>query len=216
MRRLYRIVLADDHVIFRRGMKRLIDEGPGLKVVGEAGDGFELINCLKRCRADMAIVDISMPGIGGVALTRDLRRQFPDIKVLILTMHKNTEYLYTAFASGAHGYLLKEDSDIELFRAIAAIRGDRHYVTGKLADELMDDISNIARGDGTLPLNPLSHRERQILELIAEGRLNREIAELLHISVRTVENHRARLMKKLNLSKTAELIRYAVQTRLAQ
>lgn len=214
MGRPYRIVLADDHVIFRRGMKRLIDEAPDLKVVGEAGDGFELMTCLKSCRANMAIVDISMPGIGGVAITRDLRTQFPEIKVLILTMHKNLEYLYTTIAAGAHGYLLKEDSDIELFRAITAIRQDRHYVTGKLADELMHDITNIARGEGILPLNPLSHRESQILELIAEGRLNREIAELLHISVRTVENHRARLMRKLRLNKTVELIRYAVQSRL--
>ena len=126
----YRIILADDHVIFRQGMKRLIDAEPGLEVVGEASDGHELLQCLQDGEPDMAILDISMPGMGGIGMTREIRRQYPRVKVLILTMHNNSEYLYAAIATGAHGYLLKEDSDIELFKAIKSIRNNKTYITG--------------------------------------------------------------------------------------
>jgi len=207
----YRIVLADDHVIFRRGMKRLIDEDPDLEVAGEASDGIELINLLDTFEPEMVILDISMPGMGGIGVTREIRRHHPRVKVLILTMHKNTEYLYTAIATGAHGYLLKEDSDIELFEAIRTIRAGKNYITGKLTGELASDVSKIVKDKGRLPQKPLTSRERQVLQLIAEGKLNREIALILDISVRTVENHRAKVMKKLNLSKTADLVRYAIQ-----
>jgi two-component system response regulator NreC len=211
MENIYRIVLADDHVIFRRGMKRLIDEDPSLEVAGEASNAGELITLLDKSEPDMVILDISMPGIGGIGVTREIRSHHPRIKVLILTMHKNTEYLYTAIATGAHGYLLKEDSDIELFEAIRTIRAGKNYITGKLTGELAGDISKIMRAKGRLPREPLTARERQVLQLIAEGKLNREIAVMLDISVRTVENHRAKVMKKLNLSTTADLVRYAMQ-----
>lgn len=207
----YRIILADDHVIFRQRMKRLIDAEPGLEVVGEASDGNELLQCLQKGEPDMAILDISMPGMGSIGMTREIRRQYPHVKVLILTMHKNSEYLYAAIATGAHGYLLKEDSDIELFKAIKSIRKNKTYITGKLEGDLAGGISHLAKGRGRPASSSLSAREQQVLQLIAEGKLNREIAEILNISVRTVENHRAKIMKKLNLNKTADLVRYAIQ-----
>jgi DNA-binding NarL/FixJ family response regulator len=211
MDRSYQIFLADDHVMFRRGMRRLIEETPGMVVVGEAGDGVELLTRLATVQPDLVILDISMPRIGGVGGTREIRKRHPRVKVLILTMHKNTEYLYTAIATGAHGYLLKEDSDIELFQAIKSIRAGKTYVTGKIAGDLAGEIAQLLKNRGNFPCEPLSVRERQVLQLIAEGKLNREIADILHISVRTVENHRARLMKKLKLNKTADLVRYAIQ-----
>ena len=207
----YRIILADDHAMFRKGMKRLIDGKPGLKVVGEANDGSELLRCMSRLKPDMVILDVSMPGIGGIGAVREIRLKYPKVKVLMLTMHKNTEYLYVALATGAKGYLLKEDSDIELFTAIETIQNGGEYVTRCLAGELAEDLCNLQRGKGRLPLEPLSIRERQILKLIAEGRANREVAEFLQISIRTAENHRSKIMKKLKLTNTAQLVRYAIE-----
>jgi len=206
----YRILLADDHAIFRQGMKRLIEEVSGLAVVGEAGDGREVLSRLQTDQPDLVILDISMPGIGGLGVIRKIRRSNPRIKVLILTMHKSIEYLCSTLEAGAHGYVLKEDSDIELFEAIKVVQADKKYVTAKLAGELTESLLFGSRNRHS-PAKMLTGRERQVLKLIAEGRRNREIAELLKISVRTVENHRAKLMRKLNLNKTAELVKYAIQ-----
>lgn len=208
--RPYRILLADDHAIFRQGMKRLIEAVPGLVVVGEAGDGRAVLAQLQSDPPDLVILDISMPGVGGMAAVRQIRSQHPNVKVLILTMHKSLEYLLSTLEAGAHGYVLKEDSDIELFEAVKAVQSDGKYVTGKLSGELTETVlsgNTHRRG----PLQTLTRRERQVLKLIADGKRNREIAELLKISVRTVENHRAKVMRKLNLSKTADVVRYAIQ-----
>ncbi len=207
----YRIVLADDHVIFRQGMRRLIEEIDGLSVVGEATDGFELLELLKEVTTDMVILDISMPNLRGIEATREIRALYPRVQVLILTMHKNKEYMYHAVSAGARGYLLKEDSDTQLFSALETIRNGGLYVTNHLTGKLAEDLSNIYLGKGQIPRDPLTTRERQVLKLIAEGKSNKEISELLFISVRTVENHRARIMRKLNLSKTAELVRYSIE-----
>ena len=206
----YRIILADDHVMFRQGMKRIIDETKGLAVVGEANDGFELLELLKKLEADMVLLDISMPNIRGIEATREIKSLYPHVKVLILTMHRKKEYLYHAIAAGAEGYLLKEDSDVELFSAVKTVRKGGFYVTRLLAGELAQDISHMYKGNRELPSDPLTTREREILKLIAEGKSNKEIAKLLFISMRTVENHRASIMRKLNLSNTAEIVKYAI------
>lgn len=207
----YRIVLADDHVIFRQGMKRLIEETQEMKVVGEAKDAPELLARLDELNPDLAILDISMPDIGGIASTREIVKRYPHIPVLILTMHKNKEYLYHAISAGARGYLLKEDSDIELFSAIDTIRSGGIYVTRLLTGEMAGDISSILEGKRKPSLAILTIREKEILKLIAEGKLNKEIAALLNISIRTVENHRANIIRKLNINKTAELVKFAIQ-----
>ena len=207
----YRIVLADDHVMFRQGIKRIIDGTEGLEVVGEANDGLELLKLLNELEADIVFLDISMPNIRGIEATGEIKSLHPDVKVLILTMHRKKEYLYHAISEGAQGYLLKEDSDVELLSAIETIRKGGFYVTRLLAGELAEDIFHLYKGDAQLPSEPLTTREREVLKLIAEGKSNREIANLLYISIRTVENHRASIMKKLNIHKLADLIRYAIE-----
>jgi len=206
----YRIVLADDHVMFRQGIKRIIEETEGLEVVGEASDGLELLELLKKLEPDMVLLDISMPNIRGIEATREIKSLYPDVRVLILTMHRRKEYLYDAMAAGAQGYLLKEDSDVELFSAVKTIRKGGFYMTRLLVGAMAEDISHMYKGNAEFPSEPLTTREREIIKLIADGKTNREIGDLLFISIRTVENHRANIMKKLNLNKTAEIVKYAI------
>ena len=206
----YRVVLADDHLLFREGMKRLIEEMPDVEVIGEAGDGMELLSLLKEVRPDLAILDISMPHLRGIEAAREIRMLYPAVKILVLTMHKSKEYLYHSISAGAHGYLLKEDSDVELLAAIETIRNDEIYVTRTLAGEMAEDLSQIYTGRTQSLRDPLTTREREILKLIAEGKSNHDIASLLYISIRTVEHHRASVIDKLKLKKTADLVRYAI------
>jgi DNA-binding NarL/FixJ family response regulator len=205
----YRVVLADDHLLFREGMKRLIDEMPGVEVIGEASDGLELLALLKQSSPDLAIIDISMPNLRGIEAAREITTLYPRTEVLILTMHKSKEYLYHSISAGAKGYLLKEDSDAELFSAIKTIRNGGIYLTHTMAGELAEDLSQILGGKGQIRGELLTTREREVLKLIAEGKSNHEIAELLYISRRTAENHRANIMKKLKARKPADLVRYA-------
>jgi DNA-binding NarL/FixJ family response regulator len=207
----YRVVLADDHPLFREGMKRLIEEMPGVEVIGETSDGLELLDLLKELNPDLAILDISMPNLRGIEAAREIKTLYPRIKVLILTMHKSKEYLYHSVSAGAQGYLLKEDSDTELFSAIETIRNGGVYLTRTLAGELAEDLSEMYSGKRQIPREILTTREREILKLIAEGKSNSEIADLIYISKRTVENHRASIMKKLKAKKPADLVRYAIE-----
>jgi len=210
----YRILLADDHVLFRQGVKKIIDDMPRTQVVGEASDGLQAIELIKELLPDLAILDIGLPHVCGIDVAREIRKHFPDIKLLILTMHKHKEYLYHAIAAGAQGYLLKEDSDEELFAAIETIRNGAIYVTKALSVFLSRGISNLLMTkERTIP-GPLTMREREILGLIAEGNTNSKIAKMLNISVRTVETHRAHIMSKLAVKNTAELVRCAVQNGL--
>lgn len=206
-----RIVIADDHVMFRQGMKALIDEKDDLEVVGEASDGFELLKLLNMLKPDMVILDISMPGIRGIEITREIKKKHPRLIVLILTMHKNKDYLYHALSAGARGYVLKEDSDVELFTAIETIGKGGVYVTRLMSSEVAEDLSYVVKGKKTLHSDLLTTRETQVLKLLAEGKSNREIADLLHISPRTVENHRDKVKYKLKIHSTAELVKYAIQ-----
>jgi len=210
----YRIVLADDHAMFRRGVKRIIQENQELEVVGEAADGLELLEIIKKSPPHMVIADVSMPNLRGLEATREIKMSFPAIKVIILTMHKDKEYLYHALAAGAEGYLLKEDADIELFSAIKAIRQGGTYISRLLAPQMTDifmERQQLRERQGRLPGELLSTREREIIKLIAEGKSSREIADLLYISSRTVQHHRANIMRKLNFKKTADLVKYAIQ-----
>jgi DNA-binding NarL/FixJ family response regulator len=210
----YRIVLADEHLLFRQGMKKIINETPEMKVVGEAGDGQEAIELVKKLLPDLAILDISMPKLSGVEACRKIKGLVPDVKILVLTMHKDREYLYQAISAGAQGYLLKEDSDEELFAAIGTIRKGAIYVTKALAGVVSTDISALFRkGERHLPRS-LTAREREVLKFICEGKSNSEVADVLRISVRTVETHRANMMNKLDLKNTAELVRYAMENGL--
>jgi DNA-binding NarL/FixJ family response regulator len=207
----YRIVLADDHIIVRRGLKRLVEEMPNVKVVGEASDGLELLSMLKNLTAHLIILDISMPNLRGIEATRKIKEAFPSVKVLILTMHRDKELLYSAISSGADGYMLKEDSEEELFSAIEKIRQGGVYISPGLSKEAAEDLEEIPEGIPKPATKRLSKREIEILKLIAEGKSSKEIAKLLFISPRTVENHRASIMGKLGMKRTADLVRYAIQ-----
>jgi len=210
----YRIVLADDHQMFRRGVKRIIQENEELEVVGEASDGLQLLEIVKTSPPDMVIVDVSMPNLRGLEATREIKMTYPEIRIIILTMHKDREYLYHALSAGAEGYLLKEDADVELFAAIKTIRQGGSYISPLLAPQLTDIFLERQRprdGEGKLPSEILTTREREIIKLIAEGKSSKEIAGLFFISSRTVQHHRANIMRKLNFKKTADLVKYAIQ-----
>jgi DNA-binding NarL/FixJ family response regulator len=209
----YHLVLADDHVLFRQGLERILEKKGDLEVVGEAGDGLELLNLLKKLTPHMIILDISMPNLRGLEAIHEIKGIYPEMKILILTMHKDKEYLHQAMSAGADGYLLKEDADTELFSAIEMVRLGKIYVSPHLANDLVDEWAKIRRG-GSKPVSKPDHlttREKEILKLIAEGKSSKEIADLLFISVRTAEHHRANMMVKLNVKKTADLVRYAIQ-----
>jgi len=203
------VILADDHVMFRQGIKRILDDMRGVKVIGEAGDGLELLSLMREIRPHMVILDISMPRLRGLEAAREIKTVYPDVKILILSMHKNTEYFYNAISSGAEGYLLKEDADRELVSAIEKIQHGERYVSPILSAELTRDMIELRGGHRRVPEQSLSTREKEILKLVAEGKTSAEAAELLCISIRTVQNHRANIMKKLRVKNTADLVRYA-------
>ena len=206
----YRVIVADDHVLFRQGLKSILQGASGLEVVGEAGDGLELIRLLKLGALDphLVILDISMPNLRGLEAVPEIKTLCPNIKVLMVTMHGDREYLYQALAAGADGYLLKQDADAELFAAIGKIRKDKIYVSPHLAGDLTDYWVDL-RGRTNRP--GLTNREKEVLKLIAEGKSNKEIGDALFISVHTVERHRANIMAKLSLRGTADLVKYAIQ-----
>ena len=209
----YKILLADDHVMFRRGVRSLIQGMANVEVVGEAGDGLELLRLLKEIHPDLVILDISMPNLRGLEATREIKILNPGVKVLILTMHKDREYLYHAFTAGAEGYLLKEDADGELISAIETLRKGGTFISPLLSPQLADIFVDKS-GRGRAPEAPeelLTIREREIIKLIAEGKSSKEIGGLLFISSRTVQHHRANIMRKLNIKKTADLVKYAIQ-----
>ncbi len=210
----FTILLADDHVMFRRGIGRIIQSISDVEVVGEANDGFELIEILKTTSPQLVILDISMPNLRGLEATREIKIIDPEVKVLILTMHKDREYLYHAFAAGAEGYLLKEDADSELISAIDTLKKGGTYISPLLAPQMADLFMEKSRPAGEQAASAGQHlttREREIIKLIAEGKSSKEVGELLFISSRTVQHHRANIMRKLNVKKTADLVKYAIQ-----
>lgn len=211
---IYKIVIADDHAIFRDGIKELINSRPGIGVTGEAADGMALLKVLSRQTPDLVILDITMPGLSGIEIAREIRRRWPRLAILFLSMHKKKEYLKRALATGARGYMIKENTAEELLAAIAAIRRGGTYVSPTLINAFSTDIIDIFRDNSSRTKDPLTPRERQVLKLIAEGYTNAQIGELLFISERTVHRHRANIRSKLQLKRTADLIKYALKHNL--
>ncbi len=205
-----KIVLADDHAMLRQGIKKIIEEESEYEVVGEVSDGLELISFLNRNRANLVLLDISMPNVRGIEVISEVRRAQPGVKVIMLTMHNSREYLYAAIAAGADGYLLKENSDDELLIAIEQVLNGETYISSTLAGEFSEEMMKYYRKNKKLPFEHLTNREREILKMVAEGRTSREIGDLLYISLRTVEHHRANIMRKMNFNSVADLIKYAL------
>ncbi len=206
-----RVLIADDHRMFREGLAALLPPGE-FEVVAEAGDGREAIRLARRHTPDLVLLDVSMPGLNGVDATREVLRVSPRSRVIVLTMHKDSAYLFQALRAGARGYVLKTQGRMELLEALRAVaRGEAHLAQG-LIDPLVGSLQE--RGDWLS--DPLSPREREVLQLIAEGKSAKEIGAALGISPKTAESHRARIMAKLDLHETAGLVRYAIRRRLVQ
>ncbi len=209
-----RVLVADDHAIVRTGIRHVLESEPGFAVVAEAATGAEALELAASLRPDVAVLDISMPGESGLRVAAELRQRSPDTRVLILSMHDNTEYVLESLRAGAHGYLLKDSAATELRGAIRAVRRGESYFSPAIAGRL----SAVVRGDVTesaaTALAQLTARERQVLVGVAEGRTNREIAQQLGISHRTVESHRESLMKKLGVRTVAGLTRLALEAGL--
>ncbi len=201
----YTIVLADDHALFRQGVKKIIEEVDGLQVVGEAKDGLELLELLKEVNPALVILDISMPNLRGLEAAREIKGRYPQIKILLLTMHKKKDFLQQGVEAGVDGFLVKEDADIELLQAVQAIRNGGKFYSPLLSTRLADLALSKGQTD------PLTKREKEIAKLLAEGKSSKEIARLLYISIYTVRRHRDNIMRKLELKGLADLVRYAME-----
>jgi len=206
----YRVVIADDHPLIRQGIRKIIEENPNHEVVGEVGDGLTLLDLLKEITVDLVVLDISMPNLRGLEAISEVHKVFPGVKILMLTMHKSEKYLCSALSLGANGYLLKEDSDSELLPAIEKIKKNKLYVSPYFTARIDPETISECLDGGGESQDILTMRERQVLCLIAEGTTSKEVAEALNISKRTVEHHRANMMRKLQVKHAAELIKYAI------
>ena len=211
-----RILLADDHALVRRGVRLILDNEPDLTVVGEAGDGAEAITVARAERPDLAILDIAMPRLTGLQAARELSRLMPDLRILILTMYDNEQYFFEALKAGASGYVLKSVADRDLVEACrAAVRGEPFLYPGAVASLIRNYLDRVRDGE-SIPAKAITDREEEILKLVAEGNSSKEIADLLFISVKTVERHRANLLQKLGLKDRLELTRYAIRAGLIE
>jgi two-component system, NarL family, response regulator NreC len=200
----YSIVLADDHVMFREGIRKIIERVEETVISGEVNDGLELLELLKNLSPDLVILDISMPNLRGLEAIREIKKHYPHIQILVLTMHRKKEFIRQALADGADGFLLKEDPSGELVRAVLALKSGGKYLSRLISGDL------IALTTGREQTDLLSGREREVLTLLAEGKKTQEIAAALFISVHTVRRHRYNIMEKLNINNLADLVRYAI------
>ena len=209
---IFRILLADDHSLIRHGIKNIIKKQKTLQVVGEVSDGEGLLNFLAGGSVDLIILDISMPKINGVEVAGQVKKKFPGIKILMLTMHDSQQVFYNAMMAGADGYLLKDESGEELLVAIEKVQSGRKYISPALAEGVTDDVFRMYR-DGKKNLHQrLSKREKEVLQLVVDGNTSREMADLLGLSPRTIDHHRSSLLKKLNKKNSIDLVNFAVRS----
>lgn len=208
------VLLADDHSIVRAGLRRIVEESGDMTVVAEASDGREAVRLVREHGPDVAVVDISMPGIGGLEVIHRLRPEFPDLPILVLTMHEEQQYAVRVIEAGAMGYITKKSAPEQLVKAIRKVHEGMRFLTAEAAEYL---ALHVAKGQtGKSPLDLLSARELQVLRRLALGHTNREIALAYNISIKTVDTYRLRLLKKLELRNNAELSRFAIQNRLIE
>lgn len=207
-----RIIIAEDHRLFREGLKALLAENDEFKIVCEAGDGLEAIRCVREHKADLMLLDLSMPKMGGISAIKEIKRQFPEIKILILTIHQSDQYVLETFEAGANGYCLKDAGRDELRMAIDSVLAGKTYLSPEISEQVMEGfIEGRKKMKTETTWDTITQREREVLKLLAEGYQNKEIANLLHISVKTVEKHRANIMSKLDLHNAAALTAYAIE-----
>ncbi len=205
-----RVLLADDHTLVRAGLIKLLESMPDITVVGEAGDGLALLKLAEQLQPQLVLMDIAMPGLNGIEATARLARTCPSIRVLILSMHQNEEYVRQALRHGAAAYLLKDAAPMELEQAIAAVLRGEIYLSPAVSSGVVSDYVQRLRSDEPAQ-NPLTPRQREVLQLIAEGHSTKEIARRLDLSVKTVDTHRSQLMKQLDIHEVTGLVRYAMR-----
>ena len=210
MAKKIRILLADDHSVVRQGFRLLLDEQDDMEVVGEAGNGREAVQRAAELKPDVIVMDVAMPELNGIEATRRIGEEAPHCRVLALSMHKDAVYVREMLRAGARGYLLKDAIDRDLLTAVRSVALGEGYISPAVSDAVLSDY----RRHVTDPIDLLSSREREILQMLAEGKTNKEVASTLHLSVHTVDAHRGRIMEKLNLHSIGELVRFAVRNGL--
>ncbi|MGH9255680.1 MAG: response regulator [Vicinamibacterales bacterium] len=207
-----RILLADDHTLVRQGLRKVLEERPDWEVVAEAGDGREAVRLAEHFKPDVSILDVAMPLLNGIEATRQIARRVPSTRILVLSMYSDEAYVAQILQAGAMGYLLKDSADVDLIQAVSEVARGRSFFSPPIARVMLDDhVRQLADKGVADRYESLSDREREVFQLIAEGKMNKEIAALLSISLNTVETHRARIMDKLDLHSAAEIVLYAVR-----
>lgn len=207
-----RILLADDHTVVRQGLRRVLEARPEWQVVAEAGDGREAVRLAEETQPDVAILDVAMPLLNGIEAVRQIARKVPSTRMLVLSMHADEAYVTQMLRAGAAGYLLKDSADVDLLQAVDAVSAGKSFFSPAIARVIADDyVRHLADRGATDRFGLLSEREREIFQLIAEGKTNKEIAAMLFVSPSTVDTHRSRIMEKLDVHSAAEIVLYAVR-----
>ena len=207
-----RLVIAEDHTVVRDGLRSLFNLENDLEVVGEAGDGMEVLRCINQTNPDLVVLDLSMPKMDGISVIKEINKQSMNIKILILTMHRDEEFILETFRSGVHGYCLKTSSGKEVLMAIRAVLSGKQYVSPEISGKILEgylESKKTIKEKSSWEL--LTQREKEILKLVGEGYKNKEISDYLFISVKTVEKHRSNIMEKLNLHTASALTAYAIE-----
>jgi DNA-binding NarL/FixJ family response regulator len=213
-----KILIADDHEVMRHGVRNLLTAQSGWEICGEAASGREALQMIEAHEPQVAILDLSMPGLNGMDAARQVRKSLPDTKIIIFTMHETEDLVREVFRSGAHGYVLKSDAGTHLVAAVQAVLEGRHFCSSKLSECIFQGFLRAANGEPleVSPEDALTPREREIVQLLSEGQSNKEVAAILGISVKTAETHRAGIMRKLRLNAFSDLVRYAIRNHIIE
>jgi DNA-binding NarL/FixJ family response regulator len=210
-----KVLLADDHVVVRKGLRFVLEREPDMEVVGEAGDGKQAVDLVEQLSAEVVVMDIAMPRLNGIDATAQITKKNENVRVIILSMYSDEEYIVRALSAGAKGYLLKDSAEEELVAAVRSVSEGKPFFSPAIASLLLDDyLRQLQQRGMTDSYELLSVREKEVLQLLAQGKTNKEVATMLQISPYTVETHRNHLMQKLNLHNTAEIVLYAVRKKL--
>lgn len=212
---MIRVVIADDHGVVRKGLRLQLEQQEGIEVVGEAADGREAVRLADELQPDLVIMDIGMPNLNGVDATAQITKRNPSLGVIILSMHSDEEYLVRALTAGAKGYLLKESADVDLIRAVQAVTQGKSFFSPSVAKMLLDDfVQQMSQRGLKDSYDLLSSREKEVFQLLAEGKSNKDVAAILNLSTYTVETHRTNIMRKLDLHSSVDLVLYAVRKKI--
>jgi DNA-binding NarL/FixJ family response regulator len=207
-----RVVIAEDHKILREGLKALLSDGDTIQVVAEAQDGIEAIHCVEKHKPDLLLLDLSMPRMGGISVIKDIKSRFPETKILALTIHESEDYILESFRAGANGYCLKDSSHKELVNAIDSVLSGKTYLSPGVSEKVLEGYLEDRRTLKTQSSwDMITQREKEVLKLVGEGYKNKEIADCLCVSVKTVEKHRSNIMRKLDIHTASALTAYAIE-----